>query len=333
MPNTLYVVATPIGNLEDLSPRAARVLREVSVIAAEDTRVLRRLEAAGGRRPYPNPLPEGEGILRQHQPSPLPGGGGPRPRVVSFNEHNRGRRIPEILAALEDGDVALVSDAGTPGVSDPGVELVAAARAAGFGVEAVPGPSAVIAALSVAGLRARSWRFVGFLPRRAGELRRLLREAAGLGQAEGLAYGRRPADGETVVAFEAPSRLRKSLAVIAEVLPERRLAVCRELTKVHEEVFVGTASEALAHFGEVRGEIVIVIEEETPSPPGPSFGPALDRLSHKGRGGTVALETSGLTADVALMRSVGLTRAQAAALLASRYGLSRRRAYALWLGK
>jgi len=344
MPNTLYVVATPIGNLEDLSPRAARVLREVGVIAAEDTRVLRRLEAGGWRRLHPNPLPEGDGNgpNRRAEGEGVDGEAkgkgqgakgekGPRrPRVVSFNEHNRDRRIPEILAALGDGDVALVSDAGTPGISDPGVELVAAARAAGFRVEAVPGPSAVTTALSVAGLRARSWRFVGFLPRRAGELRRLLNPhpltPSPIGGRGGTARG------ETIVAFEAPSRLRKSLAAVAEVLPERRIAVCRELTKAHEEVFVGTAAEALAHFGEPRGEIVIVIEGEAPARKREAGGEKREPATGEGKKEDSNL-ASGLVSEVALMRSVGLTRAQAAGLLKARYGVSRRRAYELWLAE
>jgi 16S rRNA (cytidine1402-2'-O)-methyltransferase len=225
---TLYVVATPIGNLGDISPRAVRVLGEAALIAAEDTRVATVL---------------------------LRGLGTGAKRLVSFNEHNSRVRIPQVLESLASGDVALVSDAGTPAISDPGVELVAAARAAGYAVVTVPGPSSVVAALSIAGIPARTWRFAGFLPRKAGELRRLLQALTE----------------ETLVAFEAPTRLRASLATIAEVLPQRRLAVCRELSKVHEEVFTGA------------------------------------------------------------MRAVGLTQAQAAVLLASRYGLTRRQAYAAWL--
>ncbi|HWO73453.1 MAG TPA: 16S rRNA (cytidine(1402)-2'-O)-methyltransferase, partial [Dehalococcoidia bacterium] len=215
---TLYVVGTPIGNLEDVSLRALRVLGAVSLVAAEDTRTAAIL-------------------LRRH---------GLEPPLVSYTDHNKRSRIPQILERLKDGDVALVSDAGTPAISDPGVELVAAARAAGYAVEAVPGPSAVVAALSVAGLRADAFRFVGFLPRAAGELRRLLEDSA--------------ARAEALVAFESPARLPRTLSLIAEARPQARLAVCRELTKVHEETFVGTAAEALAHFAAPRGEIVIVIE-------------------------------------------------------------------------
>jgi 16S rRNA (cytidine1402-2'-O)-methyltransferase len=269
----LFVIATPIGNLEDVSLRALRVLGEVRVIAAEDTRTARIL-------------------LDRH--------GVKGPRLVSYTDHNAKARIPELLAALDTGDVALVTDAGTPAISDPGVDLVAAARAAGHEVVAVPGPSAVVAALSVAGLPTLNWRFAGFLPRAAGELRAL--------RALLEEQSRRP---ETLVAFESPQRLRKSLAIVAEVLPERRIAVCRELTKLHEEVFVGTAAEALAHFETVRGEIVLIIEGGEPERP--------------------VEDESALRAEVADMRRLGLTQAQASALLTRRYAVSRRRLYELWL--
>jgi len=265
---TLYVVGTPIGNLEDVSLRALRVLGAVSLVAAEDTRTAAIL-------------------LRRH---------GLKPQLVSYTDHNKRSRIPQILERLKDGDVALVSDAGTPAISDPGVELVAAARAAGYAVEAVPGPSAVVAALSVAGLRADAFRFVGFLPRAVGELRRLLEDAG--------------ASAEALVAFESPARLRRTLSLIAEARPQARLAVCRELTKVHEETFVGTAAEALAHFAAPRGEIVIVIEG------GEAKAPPLDEA--------LALE------EVAEMRRLGLSRQQAQALIERRFKLSRRRFYELW---
>jgi 16S rRNA (cytidine1402-2'-O)-methyltransferase len=269
---TLYVVATPIGNLEDVSARALRVLREVSLIAAEDTRTARVL-------------------LNRYDV---------RARdLISYTEHNRARRIPLIIERLAEADVALVSDAGTPAISDPGIELVAAAREAGYAVVAVPGPSSPVAAVSVAGLRAATFRFVGFLPRARGELRRVLEEQAG-----------RP---EALVAFESPQRLRETLAVTAEALPERRIAVCRELTKLHEETFAGTAAEALTHFTEPRGEIVIIIE-------GGEAG-AMSALS----------DAEALRREVATMRRLGLTRRQASALLAERYGLNRRRLYELWL--
>ncbi len=265
----LYVVATPIGNLEDISLRALRILAEVSLVAAEDTRTA--------------------GVFLRHH--------GLHPRLISYTDHNKAERIPQILQRLAETDVALVSDAGTPAISDPGVELVAAARAAGFEVVALPGASAVVAALSVAGLQCIDFRFVGFLPRRQGELRRLLEEAS--------------ARSETLVAFEAPSRLRKSLALIDQTLPERRVAVCRELTKLHEETFVGTAAQALAHFESPRGEIVLVIEAGTPKPP--------------------ETDDDAVLREVRQMRQLGLTRVQAQALIETRFGLGRRRFYEIWI--
>jgi 16S rRNA (cytidine1402-2'-O)-methyltransferase len=265
----LYVVATPIGNLEDVSLRALRVLKEVSLVAAEDTRVARKL-------------------LERY---------GISARLTSFNDHNKSVRIPELLAALLTGDVALVTDAGTPAISDPGVELVAAAREAGHKVAPVPGASAVVTALSAAGLRTRSFRFAGFLPRDAGPLRAFF---------DSLNH-----EIATIVAFESPRRLPRTLKLLAASLPDRRIAVCRELTKLYEEIFVGTPAEAVAHFGEVRGEIVLVIEgvDVTYTP----------------------VDEAALVDDVATMRRLGLTRAQAAALLEGRYDVTRRRFYQLWL--
>jgi 16S rRNA (cytidine1402-2'-O)-methyltransferase len=266
---TLYVVATPIGNLEDVSLRTLRILGEVSLVAAEDTRTA--------------------GIFLRHH--------GLHPRLLSYTDHNKNERIPHILERLSEADVALVSDAGTPAISDPGVDLVAAAREAGHPVVALPGPSAVVAALSVAGLYCNDFRFVGFLPRAAGELRALLDNAA--------------AHPETLVAFEAPRRLRKSLAAIDEAMPLRRVAVCRELTKLHEETFVGTAAEALAHFPAPRGEIVLVIEG--------------------GEVETPAADESAVLDEIAEMKRLGLSRAQAQTLIERRFGLNRRRFYELWI--
>jgi 16S rRNA (cytidine1402-2'-O)-methyltransferase len=216
--STLYVVGTPIGNLEDITLRALRVLGEVSAIAAEDTRVTSRLLARHGLR---------------------------KP-MLSYRAPVEERGLPRILAALEQGDVALVTDAGTPALSDPGQRLVAAAWEAGHRVVPLPGPSAVTAALSASGLPGAGFCFTGYLPRKAGELRRLfesLREAPG-----------------PVLVFESPFRIRKSLAVLAEVLPDRQVALARELTKLHEEFVRGTPSEVLGALGErVKGEITLVI--------------------------------------------------------------------------
>lgn len=216
--STLYVVATPIGNLEDVSARAIRILGEVSAIAAEDTRVTARL-------------------LTRH---------GIRKPLLSYRAPVERRGLPRVMAALEAGDVALVSDAGTPTVSDPGQALVTAAWAAGHRVVPVPGPSSVTAALSVAGYTGAGFTFLGYLPRKPGEMRRLL---------ESLRDDPRPA-----VAFESPFRIVKSLGVIAETLPDRSLTITRELTKVHEEVLRGTAGEVLAALGDrARGEFTVVI--------------------------------------------------------------------------
>jgi len=214
----LFVVATPIGNLEDVSARAIRVLSEVSAIAAEDTRVTARLLARHGIR------------------KPL----------LSYRAPVERRGLPRVLAALEAGDVALVSDAGTPTISDPGQVLVASAWAAGHAVEPIPGPSAITTALSVAGYGGPGFTFAGYLPRKPGEMRRLLSRLAD--------------DDRPMVAFDSPYRIRKSLGLIGELLPERHLTLTRELTKIHEEVLRGTASEVAAALGDpVRGEVTLVL--------------------------------------------------------------------------
>ena len=212
------MVATPIGNLEDVSARAVRILGEVGAIAAEDTRVTARLLARHGLR------------------KPL----------ISYRAPVERRGLPRVMSELDQHDVALVSDAGTPTLSDPGQALVTAAWAAGHTVVPIPGPSSVTAALSVAGYGGPGFTFVGYLPRKPGEMRRLLAT---------LVDNPRPA-----VAFESPYRIKKSLALVADTLPERSLTVTRELTKVHEEVLRGTASEVLAALGDrTRGEFTLVI--------------------------------------------------------------------------
>ena len=212
------MIGTPIGNLEDTTARGLRILGDVGAIAAEDTRVTARLLARHGIR------------------KPL----------ISYRAPVERRGLPRVLAALDEGDVALVSDAGTPTVSDPGQALVEAAWAAGHTVVPIPGPSAVTAALSVAGYGGPGFTFLGYLPRKPGEMRRLL---ATLGS-----------DPRPAVAFDSPYRVLKSLALIAEVLPERQLTVGRELTKLHEEVLRGTASEVMSALGvRARGEFTLVI--------------------------------------------------------------------------
>ena len=216
----LFVVATPIGNMEDITLRAIRILREVSLIAAEDTRKTGRL-------------------LAHH---------GIETPMVSCFEYNELARIGQLLLRLARQDVALVSDAGTPGVSDPGYRLITAAIRAGMEVVPVPGASAVTAALAVSGLPTDRALYLGFLPRKAGARRQFLSEVA--------------TQPYTLIAFEAPHRLLRSLADIQEMMGDRRLVVARELTKLHEEILRGTVSELTAHFAEdsPRGELTLVIE-------------------------------------------------------------------------
>jgi 16S rRNA (cytidine1402-2'-O)-methyltransferase len=212
----LVVCPTPIGNLEDVTLRVLGALAEADVVACEDTRHTKVL-------------------LDRH---------GIRARLVSFHEHNERERAEEMLARVRDGAVvALVSDAGTPLVSDPGFALVRACLAGGLALEVLPGPSAVVTALIASGLPVERWRFVGFLPRSRRELETLLADTT-----------------ETLVAFESPRRLAATLAGLAARDPGRPVAVCRELTKLHEEVRRGTAAELAAHYSEnaPRGEVVLV---------------------------------------------------------------------------
>ena len=215
---TLYIVPTPIGNLEDITLRALRVLAEADLIAAEDTRVTRKL------------------LARYEIDTPL----------TPFHEHNLSTKLPDLLNRLATEDIALVSDAGTPTINDPGRELVVGAAQNGFEVVALPGASAVTTALAVSGIPTREFIFLGFLPRRRAERIDLLSD---------LRRERR-----TLVAFETPHRLAASLSDILETLGDRQIAVCRELTKLHEEVFKGNVSDALDHFTEPRGEFTLVIQ-------------------------------------------------------------------------
>lgn len=271
----LYVIGTPIGNLEDITVRAARVLSSVPLVAAEDTRVTRRLLA--------------------HLDA--------KPRLLSCHEHNWRRQLPRLLDALAEGDVALVTDAGSPAVSDPGAGLVAAVAASGYDVVSVPGVSAVTAALAVAGFPADRFVFLGFLPRRRSERIASLTEAGRLGQ--------------TLALFEAPHRLRATLADIAEALNDPPLAVCRELTKLHEEVWRGTASAALTHFTQPRGEFTIVVG---PGAPATDEGPPQqDQL----------LQTARL--GLAQRRAARMRGRDAVAQVVAATGLPRRAVYALWI--
>ena len=265
----LYVVATPIGNLEDISLRALRVLREVRLIAAEDTRKTRRLLTA-----YDIKTP-----------------------MTSYYEHNKLTKLDYILDCLKEGDVALVSEAGMPGISDPGYELVVAASQRDIPVVPVPGPSAVITALAVSGLPTDRFTCIGFLPHKANARRRALEAVAN--------------ETGTIIAMEAPHRLLAALNDILLTLGDRRIAVGRELTKLHEEVFRGTVSGAIKHFTEPRGEFTLVIE---------------------GKGKKDKPE---LTEDVARrlhqMYLAGVTTKEAIAKVAGETGLSRKELYQAWL--
>jgi 16S rRNA (cytidine1402-2'-O)-methyltransferase len=216
---TLYVVGTPIGNLEDITLRALRVLKEATLIAAEDTRRAR--------------------ILAQRYEIETP--------TTSYFEGNKLTKLEMVLGALDAGDVALISEAGMPGLADPGYELIREAIERGYPIVPIPGPSAPVTALIVSGLPTDSFFFLGYLPRYRSKRCLLLDEVA--------------RERRTLLFFETPHRLRKSLADIEAMLGDRPLAICRELTKLHEQVWRGTVSGARAHFGEVepRGEFTLVV--------------------------------------------------------------------------
>jgi 16S rRNA (cytidine1402-2'-O)-methyltransferase len=272
MPGILYVVATPLGNLGDLSARAMEVLRAVPVVAAEDTRRTR-------------------GLLSHL---------GASPRLLSYHAHSEEPRLETLLEILHDGrDVALVSDAGTPVVSDPGTDLVAAARASGVTVVPIPGPSAVATALSAAGLRGDRYLFLGFIPRKGSERARLLARAV--------------AEEWSVVFFEAPPRLTDLLEDLARAVGgSRRAVVARELTKLHEEFRAGTLAELAGYYSEhpPRGEITIVLEGTgAPAEPPDRTGEAVEQAT--------------------LLLAEGLTRREVVRRISETLGLPRNDAYRL----
>lgn len=265
----LYLCATPIGNLEDITLRALKVLKEVDLIAAEDTRHTKKLlHHYGIRKP-----------------------------LLSYHEHNRRARGEELLSRLLAGEkIALVTDAGTPGISDPGAELVALAVSAGVPVVALPGPSAAIAALVVSGLPTSPFCFEGFLPAAKGARRRRLEELKG--------------EKRTLIFYEAPHRLQKTLADMLEVLGDRPVAVARELTKVHEEVWRGNLSGALEHFRQhpPRGEFTLVVGGAPPKE-------------------EVACPDLSPAAQVALLVEEGYSKKEAIREVARRYRLPKRLVY------
>ena len=220
---TLYLVATPIGNLEDMSPRAIRILREAKLIAAEDTRHTQK--------------------LLTHFDIHV--------RTTSYYEHNKLQKLDDILAALSEGDVALVSDAGTPAINDPGYELVRAALASGFDVRPVPGPSAPIAALTASGLPTDAFLYLGYLPHKASDRRKFVEQIVN------LPY--------TLLFLESPHRLIDSLEDLLSILGDRPVCIAREMTKLYEEFWRGSLSAALGYFQlrEVRGEFTLVVGGKT----------------------------------------------------------------------
>jgi 16S rRNA (cytidine1402-2'-O)-methyltransferase len=265
----LFVVSTPIGNLEDITFRAIRVLKEVKLIAAEDTRKTRTL------------------LAKYNIKTP----------TTSYHEHNKLTKLDYILDTLEEDDVALVSDAGTPGISDPGYELIKAAILRQKQVVPVPGPSALVSALIVSGLPAGSFCYLGFLPHRAHERRKLLLNKA--------------SESSTLIVFESPHRLSAALKDILEIFGDRPCAICRELTKIHEDIFRGNISDALQHYVNPRGEFTLVISGKIET----AASPDLLELDMK----MLNLKKAGLTAREALSHLGGET------------GLSHKELYNQWI--
>ena len=294
-------MATPIGNLEDITLRALRILREVALIAAEDTRRTRKLLAHHG----------------------IPA------RVLSVHEHNELVRAPELIARLLAGEsIALVSDAGTPGLSDPGVELVRQAVEGGIPVIALPGPSAFVTALVASGLPTEPVTFLGFLPPAPGERRRTLE-----------AYR---AVAHTLVIYEAPHRLLKTLQALVAAWGDRKIAVARELTKIHEELFRGTIAEAIGHFTQQRplGEFTLVVAGATARGAAAAGEPeAAGRVTAgaaagSGRVGAAAPDPQAEEAARALLTTAlkeGVAPFEAVRRAAQATGLRRNAVYRIWL--
>ncbi len=271
--STLYLVATPIGNLEDISTRGLRTLREVRLIAAEDTRHTAK--------------------LLQHYDIHTP--------CISYHEHNKLVRVEKVLDILREGDVALVSDAGTPALNDPGYELVRAVIAAGHEVSPIPGACAPITALVASGLPTDAFLYLGYLPRKNAERERLVKQVSGYPF--------------TLIFLEAPHRLLQALEHLQSELGDRQIAVGRELTKLHEEIFRGSLSEALKHFTDIppRGEFTLVVAGSTNQ---------VERWTEER-----------LDSKLQTLLASGETAPQAAARLAGSSGWSRREIYTHLLEK
>lgn len=265
----LYIVATPIGNLEDVTLRALRIFSEVGLILAEDTRMTRKLLSHFSIQT----------------------------RMLSYNQHNAARRVPGIFAVLAVQDIALVSDAGVPTISDPGSDLIKKVLDEGFSVVPIPGASAVTAALSMSGISADRFVFMGFLPRIARKKKEALSRATKLG--------------ESLVIFESPRRLQATLRDMIEVLGDCEVVVCREMTKIHEEIYRGSISGAMSRFSLPRGEFVLLVKGQAFHDPPPSESPKLIDILN-------------------ILKTSGDTSARTASNVAKMFGVSRRDTYHLW---
>ena len=265
----LYIVATPIGNLEDITLRAIRTLKDVKLIAAEDTRKTRQLLNA-----YDIKTP-----------------------TTSYHEHNKLTKLNYILKVLEQDDVALVSDAGMPGICDPGYELISSVAKQNVKIVPIPGPSVLTTALVVSGLPTESFCFLGFLPHKAGERRALLKSRA--------------EEKSTLVLFESPHRIAESLKDLLEIWGNRQAAVCREITKIYEEIFRGTLSEVIEHFSVPRGEFTLVVAGHTVTEK-PQINPQIEN-------------------QLAAMKKSGISSKEAIGQIIEETGLSRKELYQAWI--
>jgi 16S rRNA (cytidine1402-2'-O)-methyltransferase len=265
---TLFIVATPIGNKGDITLRAMSTMEGVGLIAAEDTRRTSRLLSMCGINKT----------------------------MISYNEQTKRTKLPYLLEQLETIDVALVSDAGMPGMSDPGYELIKAAIDNGVEVVPIPGPSAIITAVVVSGLPTHEFTYLGYLPRLKGQRVKFLERVAD--------------EPRTLVVFEAPHRLKSALRDILKVMGDRRIAVCREMTKLYEEVYRGSVSGAITHFEEIRGEFTLVIE-----------GKMKDEVK----------SASSVEKELRRLRKEGVSAKDAVAQAAKASGLSKKAVYQMWL--
>jgi len=269
-PDMLYVVATPIGNLEDISLRAIRTLKQVDLIAAEDTRKIRIL-------------------LKKYDITT---------KLTSYYEHSKQIKTEQLIKRLtHSDDIAIASEAGMPGISDPGYELIQAAIDKGIDVIPIPGPSALTTALVVSGLPLSDFIYLGFLPRKKSDRKKFLKSVVDVTH--------------TLIVFEAPHRIQSSLTDIKEILGDRRMAVCRELTKIHEEVFRGSVSQAIEHFDKPKGEFTLVIESKPENKQTIDINLIKKELERQKKRGTKAKE--------------------ATVEISKNYGITRKKAYDIWL--